>query len=134
MAFAIAAGTAQAEILTYDCTLHRLEQGWISEKVILSIDAENARARAYDTYIHHLDGEPKDVRFKTTRKGTYKMMWKMKVPASDGELVYVNYTATLNPEEQRLDLIARFPQINVTNRPSGYGGCSVSSGESLYDS
>ncbi|WP_170544927.1 hypothetical protein [Ruegeria arenilitoris] len=135
LALTLAATTAKAEVLTYDCTLHRMEQGWISERVILSVDAENKRARAYDAYIHHYGGQqPKDVRFKTTRKGEYRLMWNMKIPASNGGLLSVNYTAKLNPEKKRLDLTARFPQSNALNRPSGYGGCTVQSDESLYDS
>lgn len=131
----LAATTAKAEVRTYDCKLHRLEQGWISERVILSVDAENERARVYDAYTHHYgDEQPKDVKFKKTRKGEYRLTWKMKVPARSSELIYVSYTATLNPEKQRLDMIARFPQINVTNRPSGYGGCSVNVTDSLYAS
>ncbi|NVO55702.1 hypothetical protein HW561_07865 [Rhodobacteraceae bacterium B1Z28] len=135
LALTLAATTAKAEVLTYDCTLHRMEQGWISERVVLSVDAENKRARVYDAYIHHYsDQKPKDVRFKKTRKGEYRLMWKMKIPASNGGLTYVSYTATLNPEKQRLDMVARFPQDNVSNRPSGYGGCSVNATESLYAS
>lgn len=134
LALTLAATTANAEILTYDCTLHRMERGWIPERVILSVDAENKRARVYDGYIKKFDGQPKDVRFKETRKGDYRLMWKMKIPATNGGLIYVNYTATLNPEKQRVDMVARFPQANAANRPSGFGGCSVNTGGSLYAS
>ncbi|WP_170505475.1 hypothetical protein [Ruegeria arenilitoris] len=135
LALTLAATTAKAEVVTYDCNLHRMEEGWIAERVILSVDAENKRARAYDAYIHHYeDKQPKDVKFKTTRKGEYRLMWKMKIPARNSGLVYVSYTATLNPEKQRLDMIARFPQANALNRPSGFGECSINTIESLYAS
>lgn len=130
----IASTTANAEILTYDCTLHRMERGWVAERVILSVDAENKRARAYDGYIHELEGEPKDVKFKTTRNGEYRLRWNMKFPSRNLGQVRVSYTATLNPESQRLNLIARFPQVNALNRPSGSGPCKVLRSESLYDS
>ncbi|CUJ89657.1 hypothetical protein RUE5091_00908 [Ruegeria denitrificans] len=135
LALTLAASTANAEVLTYDCSLHRMEQGWIAERVILSVDAENKRARAYDAYIHEYDGQqPKDVKFKETRKGAYRLTWKMNIPASNGGLIYVSYSAKLDPEKQRLDLTASFPQVNALNRPSGYGGCSVNSTGSLYAS
>ena len=131
---ALSASAAVADVVTYDCSLHRLEKGWISERVILSVDAEEKRARAYDAYIHDIEARPKDVKFKTTRKGEYRMLWKMKVTASNGQRVYVNYTATLNPETRQLNLIARFPQVNATNRPKGIGPCKILRGESLYAS
>jgi hypothetical protein len=98
------------------------------------VDAENKRARAYDVYIHELDGQPKDVKLKTTRKGEYRMTWKMNIPMSTGGTAYVSYTATLNPKTQKLNLLARFPQVNATNRPRGSGPCKVQQGESLYGS
>jgi hypothetical protein len=128
------AGASQAEVITYDCSLHNLEQGWIPERVILSVDAENKRARVYDVYIHELDGQPKDTKFKTTRKGEYRMTWKMNIPMSQGGTAYVSYTATLNPKTQKLNLLARFPQVNATNRPRGDGPCNAGKTESLYGS
>ncbi len=62
------------------------------------------------------------------------MLWKMKVPASNGQRIYVSYTATLNPETRQLNMITRFPQMNVTNRPKGVGPCKILNGESLYAS
>ncbi|WP_170764276.1 hypothetical protein [Ruegeria lacuscaerulensis] len=56
--FALSASAAVAEVVTYDCSLHRLEQGWVPDRVVLSVDAEEKRARAYDAYIHNIDEEP----------------------------------------------------------------------------
>jgi len=129
------ATSAHAAVTSYDCSLHSMEaQGWIPDRVILSIDPEAKRARAYDGYIHHVQEEPKDVKFKTTRKGEYRLNWKLNVPVSDGGELYVSYTATLNPKTNKLNMIARFPQVNATNRPSGIGPCKIMKNESLYGS
>lgn len=134
LVLALSATGAKAEVVTYECDLHRRERGWVSDRIILSVDEENQMARAYDGYIHELDGQPKDVRFKKTRGGEYRLMWKMKIPSSSGQLIYVSYTATVNPENQRVFLIARFPQMNVTNRPTGEGPCKILTRQSLYAS
>lgn len=124
--------TAMSDVITYDCDLHKYEPGWVSDKVIVSIDAEEKRARVYDAFIHHIDGVPMDVKFKTTRNGEYRLLWKKRIPEKSGQSIYVSYTGTLNPETQEMKLIARFPQVNAINRPKGIGPCKILDGSSLY--
>lgn len=126
------AATAQADVVTYDCSLQNLEKGWISERVILSVDADTNRARVLDAYINQLEGRPKDASFKTLRNGEFRINWKMKIPMTRGGTAYASYTAKLNPETQKLSLVARFPQVNASNRPRGNGTCQILSGQSLY--
>lgn len=137
LAFAIAAGSAQAGIVNYECDLHSMEaQGWIPPVVLLSIDADGKRARAYDGAIranNETKGlnlrQPMDTCVKFTRKGEYRMQWSINVTARKTR---VSYTATLDPKTNKLQMIARFPQVNALNRPSGIGSCKPVSEPSLF--
>jgi len=44
--FCVLATMAQAKVVNYDCQLHSIEaQGWVPQRVLRSVDAENKRAR-----------------------------------------------------------------------------------------
>lgn len=134
------AAAAQAEVVNYECELHSIEaQGWIPPRVWLSVDAANKRARAYDGAIledNRLAGkneqQPKDAKFKVNRRGEYQMNWRISLVASAGGQLRVSYTATLNPQTNEFEMIARFPQANVINRPSGVGRCKAVNTHTLY--
>ncbi|WP_170414514.1 hypothetical protein [Ruegeria atlantica] len=132
--------TAQAEIQNYDCQLHSMEdQGWIPPRVLLSVDAPSNRARAYDGHISgHNDlagiheDTPIDAKFKTTRKGEYRLNWRLTLSTSNSRRVRIFYTATIDPKTNKLRMSARFPMDNVTNRPSGEGRCEPVKSWTLY--
>ncbi|WP_170572436.1 hypothetical protein [Ruegeria atlantica] len=142
VAFTLActAGVAQAEIQSYECDLHsRQNRGWIPSKVLLSVDAENKRARAYDGAIRasnelaNISAEtPKDTKFKKTRNGEYRLSWRVTLRAKATGDYRVAYTATLNPQSNALAMRASFPQANASNRPFGEGDCKLVTLESLY--
>ncbi len=134
------ASAAQAEVVNYDCELHSIEaQGWIPSRVWLSVDAENKRARVYDGAIredNRLNGQndekPKDAKFKVNRRGEYQLSWRISLVASAGGQLRVSYTGMLNPQTNEFEMIARFPQANVSNRPSGVGRCKAVNTPALY--
>jgi len=127
------AGTgAQAAVQTYDCTVKSIEQhGWMPDRVQLSFDPETGKARAYDGFIHHAHEKPIDVKFKTVR-GKYRMNWRLQLPSRGSGKLRVNYTATLTPGSNELQLKASFPMNNAANLPRGVGRCQEVKGRSLY--
>ncbi|MTI03678.1 hypothetical protein [Roseibium sp. RKSG952] len=137
---ALFAATAQAEVRNYECSVHSIEaQGWIPPRVILSIDPENKRARAFDGAIisaNELAGReentPVDARFKSTRKGEYEVSWRITLSSNSTRKFRVNYTAKLNPETNKLNMRANFPMDGLANRPKGDGVCKLVSKPSLY--
>lgn len=137
---AMSASIARAEVANYDCELHSLQaQGWITPRIVFSVDAENKRARAYDAAIREdnrlaaqQEAKPKDTKFKINRRGEYQMNWKVNLVANAGGQLRVSYTAKLNPNSDELAIIARFPQANLSNRPSGVGRCKKVNSPSLY--
>lgn len=140
ISLSVFAAAAQAEVVNYECELHGMEaRGWIPSELWLSVDAANKRARAYDGAIREdnrtadrNEQQPKDTKFKVNRRGEYQMNWRVSLMASAGGQVRLSYTAMLNPQTNEFELIARFPQANVTNRPSGVGSCKVVNTHSLY--
>lgn len=140
LVFAVAAGTAQAEVTNYMCELHSMEaQGWITPKVLLSVDAENKRARAYDGAVrssNELAGlpeeRPAEAKFKVTRNKEYQVSWRVTLRASSSRRYRVAYTAILDPQTNAFKVSARFPQANLSNRPSGVGRCKPVSSPTLY--
>jgi len=96
-------------------------------------------ARAYDGAIrenNRLAGQneekPLDTKFKVNRRGEYQMNWRISLQASAGGRLRLSYTATLNPQTNKFEMVARFPQANVTNRPSGVGECKTVKSPTLY--
>ncbi|WP_170770394.1 hypothetical protein [Ruegeria lacuscaerulensis] len=140
LAFSIAGTMAQAEIVNYDCELHSMEaQGWIPPRVLLSVDADNKRARAYDgaiasynEYKGWSDEKPMDTKFKVNRKDQYQMQWKVTLSTSTTQKLRVSYMARLDPKINKFDMTARFPMVDVVNRPSGVGRCKPVPSPNLY--
>ncbi|MFW8592840.1 hypothetical protein [Cribrihabitans neustonicus] len=125
-------GSAQAAVQSFDCAVDSVEEsGWIPERVLLSLDAEANKARAYDGYIHHAHEKPIDVKFKEVR-GKYRMSWKLPVPSRASGSVRVSYTATLTPGTNDFRIKASFPLRNFANLPRGVGSCKLVEGDSLY--
>lgn len=139
LCLAVAAGAAQAEVKSYECKLHSIEnRGWIPPVVYMSVDAENKRARAYDGAIRAFneykgwsDEKPMETKFKITRKNEYRMQWKVTLSSNSTRRVRLSYTATLDPKTNKFGMIARFPMDNATNRPRGVGSCIPVSSPSL---
>lgn len=140
MAFGLLVTAAQAEVKNYDCELHSMEsQGWIPSRVLLSVDTDDKKARAYDRAIrssNELAGRaeeaPAKAKFKITRKSEYKLSWKVTLRASSSRRYRVSYTAVLDPQTNALKISANFPQANVDNRPSGVGACKPVSSPTLF--
>ena len=140
LALTVAAGTAQSEIKNYDCELHSMQaQGWIPPRVLLSVDADNKRARAYDGAVRSsnelagLDEEtPAKAKFKVTRKNEYKLSWTVTLRASSSYRYRAAYTAVLDPQTNVFKVAVSFPQANLANRPSGVGTCKPVSSPNLF--
>ncbi len=140
LAFGLSATAVQAEVKSYDCDLQRIQdRGWIPSTVILSVDADNGRARAYDGAIRYsnelnnIDVEtPIDAQFKKTRKGEYRLTWRVTLPAQATGNYRVAYTATLDPKSNAIKMRVSFPQSNVSTRPFGKGACKPIASGSLY--
>ncbi len=140
LALAVAAGNAQAEVKNYDCELHSMEdQGWIPPRVLLSVDADAKRARAYDGAIRSanelakIDEEtPADAKLKLTRKGEYRMSWRVTLSSNSKRQYRVSYTATVDPKTNFFKMTASFAQANLSNRPSGTGSCKPVSSPNLF--
>lgn len=127
-----AAGAAQAAVQSYDCTVRSIEQhGWMPERLLLAVDPDAGQARAYDDFIHHAHEAPISVKFKNQR-GKYRMNWRLQLPSRSSGTVRVNYTATLTPGSNELQLKASFPMANATNLPRGTGSCKPVKGRSLF--
>ncbi|GAA6158406.1 hypothetical protein NBRC116589_05800 [Ruegeria sp. HU-ET01832] len=132
--------SAQAGIVNYECELHSLEaQGWIPPVVLLSVDADNKRARAFDGAIRSAnelarvdENTPANAKFKLTRKGEYRLSWRLTLSSNSTRQYRVSYTATVDPETNKLKMSASFPQANLGNRPSGIGRCQPISAPTLF--
>lgn len=127
-----AGGGAQAAVQSYDCTFDsKADKGWIPDRVLLSLDAEAGKARAFDGYIKHAHEKPIDVKFKEVR-GKYRMSWKLPLPSRGSGKVRVNYTVTLTPGSNDFRMKASFPLRNAANLLRGAGSCKLIKGDSLY--
>ncbi|WP_171207186.1 MULTISPECIES: hypothetical protein [unclassified Ruegeria] len=133
IAFAMMACGANAAVQNYDCQLHSIEaQGWIPQRVILSVDTDGKQARAFDGHIresNNLAGleefTPAKAKLKTTSKGEYRLTWKVRLSSNSSRRYRVNYIATLDPQTNQLGLRATFPMDGLSNRPSGEGPCKL---------
>ncbi|WP_170399971.1 hypothetical protein [Ruegeria arenilitoris] len=140
LTLACAAGAAHAEVQNYDCKLHSMEaRGWIPGRVLVSVDADAKQARVYDGAIRSSnelanvpDETPAKAKLKVTRKGEYRMSWRINLMASSSGQLRVAYTATIDPKTNAFKMLASFPQANTLNRPSGVGSCKVVSSPNLF--
>ncbi len=138
--FVLFATAAQADVQSYECDLNSTQdRGWIPRKVLLSVDADRRRARAYDGAIRasnelaNIAAEtPADAKFKETRKGEYRLSWRVTLRAETTGDYRVAYTATLDPRTNAIAMRVSFPQANVTTRPYGKGACRPVPSESLF--
>ncbi|WP_209503464.1 MULTISPECIES: hypothetical protein [unclassified Ruegeria] len=140
LAFSLSAVAAQAEVQSYECDLHSTQdRGCISRKVLLSVDADGKRARAYDGAIRASNElastpveTPADAKFKKTGKGEYRLSWRVTLPAQATGDYRVAYTATLNPKNNAIKMRVSFPHANVGLRPYGTGTCKPIASAGLY--
>ncbi len=128
-----AAVPAVADVITYDCTVKGGEkQGWIDDRLILSVDIENKTAMAFNGTINYYNGEPIAADIKVMRSGKYRVRWSIEVTEAKPRSVRANYEVQLEPGANKLSLFVRFPLINAVERPRGNGACKILKGETLF--
>ncbi|MEM9550857.1 MAG: hypothetical protein AAGA05_06765 [Pseudomonadota bacterium] len=121
---------ASAQGVTYECELSNNESyGWISPKMIVSVDPDKNAAAVLDAYIYRQHEHPIPVEFRQTRNGLYKLKWSLSAVPAAARTIKASWSATLDPKSQ---VIRAHAILNgYDNRPSGQGRCKVVKSKTL---
>jgi hypothetical protein len=75
--------------------------GFISERMVISLDPENSEAYVYDGVIAHVQQKPLKVKVLRRSTDAWKLKWNLKdFDLSNGEKTSVKFIATIYPLKQ----------------------------------
>lgn len=127
------AGTGvAAEVATYDCAVTSLEgRGFVSDRVVFSIDPAQNRAKVIDGTVYYVHKEPIDAVLNKENGGRYRLKWQVKNIKSGSNSFNVDYTLTFRQSQSAVSIRANVKGFD--NRPTGSGSCKLVQGQTLFN-
>lgn len=130
---AAGATTATAQVQTFDCQMSSLEgRGFITERLIFSVDTANGRAAVVDGIVMAANNErPMAAEFEQLGNGQYRLRWQIRNLKSGANSFDIDYRLQFRPDDMMFNIRANLRGYD--NRPFGTGTCATLDGQSLLN-